>query len=192
MHTHHAQSSSHHSTGSGIICTHGTLSRYVISVGWDRKLTFFEDVRLKEVRHTRQVPAGHREAHSADILAAALMEESTSLVTAADDGTLRVWSVESGALRCTLEAPGLQTLPEHRRAVEVLVFMHGARLKHVCVAVGGDQVARFWDIKHGVLLHQHFTGVLSYFCPFFSSCAYRDRQRHRMQWNRFVSARLRR
>lgn len=116
-------------------------------------------MRLKQVRHARQVPSGHREAHAADILAAALMEESSNLVTAADDGTLRVWSVESGTLRRTLEVPGTQTLPAHRRSVEVLVFMHGARLKHVCVAVGGDQVARFWDIKHCVLLHQHFTGA---------------------------------
>lgn len=87
------------------------------------------------------------------------MHESSNLVTAADDGTLRVWNVESGSLRQTLEGPGARALPDHRRAVEALVFMHGAALKHVCVAVGGDQVARFWDIKHCVLLHQHFTGV---------------------------------
>lgn len=143
----------------GIICTRGSVTRYVIAAGWDRKLTFFEDTRAKQVVYARQVPSGHRNAHVADILAAALMEQSSNLVTAADDGTLRVWSVESGTLRRTLEGPGVSQLPEHRRGVEALAFMHGPRLKHVCVAVGGDQVARFWDIKHCVLLHQHFTGA---------------------------------
>eukprot|EP00892_Ulva_mutabilis_P006535 jgi/Ulvmu1/4253/UM193_0001.1 len=142
----------------GIICTRGSVTRYIISVGWDRKLTFFEDLRAKEVPYARQVPSGHRDAHAADILAAALMHESSNLVTAADDGTLRVWSVESGTIRRTLEGPGVRQLPEHRRGVEALAFMHGARLKHVCISVGADQFARFWDIRNCVLLHQHFTG----------------------------------
>jgi WD40 repeat protein len=126
-------------------------------------LTFFEDARLKKVTSARQVPAG-RSAHEADILTSALMLDSPNMVTAAADGSLKVWNVESGSLRKTLVVRA-DHLPNHKQAIEALVFMHGPQLKHVLVVVGADQMARWWDIKHCVLQHQMFTGELHCFSP---------------------------
>ena len=128
-------------------------------MGWDRKLTFFEDTRLKQVSSARQVPVG-RMAHEEDILACALMLDSPNMVTAAADGSLKVWNVESGSLRKTLVVRA-DHVPNHKQAIEALVFMHGPQLKQMLVAVGTEQMARWWDIKHCVLQHQIFTGVPS-------------------------------
>lgn len=141
----------------GILCTQGSLTKYIISVGWDRKLTFFEDTRLKKVTSARQVPVG-RMAHEEDILACALMLDSPNMVTAAADGSLKVWNVESGSLRKTLVVRA-DHVPNHKQAIEALRFMHGT-LKHVLVAVGADQMARWWDVKHCALQHQMFTGTM--------------------------------
>lgn len=142
------------------MCPKGTATRNIIATGWDRKLTFFEDSRAKIVTSSRQVPE-HALAHDSDVLACALMDDSPNLVTAASTGELRVWNIESGSLRSTLRWPGLGTLPVHRRAVEALAFLAGVpQLRHVCAAVGHDQVVRFWDIKHCCLLYQFFAGML--------------------------------
>jgi WD40 repeat protein len=147
----------------GIVCPKGTATRNIISTGWDRKLTFFEDSRGKVVASSRQVPE-RAPAHDSDILACALMEDSPNLVTAASTGELRIWNIESGSLRSSLRSPGLDTLPVHRRAVEALAFVCGLpRLRHVCAAVGHDQVVRFWDVKHCRLLYQFFSGAYTAF-----------------------------
>ena len=99
-----------------------------------------------------------RMAHEEDILACALMLDSPNMVTAAADGSLKVWNVESGSLRKTLVVRA-DHVPNHKQAIEALVFMHGPQLKQMLVAVGTEQMARWWDIKHCVLQHQIFTGV---------------------------------
>jgi hypothetical protein len=142
----------------GILCTHGALTKYIIAVGWDRKVTFFEDMRVKRITSARHVPVG-RYAHDDDILACALMLESPNMVTAAADGSLKVWNVDSGSLRKTL-SPRASHMPNHRRAIEALACMHGSALRHVCIAVGAEQMVRWWDIKHCVLQHQMFAGAL--------------------------------
>jgi WD40 repeat protein len=144
----------------GIVCTKGAVTKYVIATGWDRKLTFFEDSRMQRVVSTRQVPA-FKPAHHSDILACALMDESPNLVTASSMGDLKVWNLESGATRSTLEWPGLSSLPGHLCATEALAFLCGlSRFRHICLSVGNDQVIRFWDIKHCCLLHQFFSGAI--------------------------------
>ena len=145
----------------GILCPKGTVTRYIIVVGWDRRLVFFEDARTKVVASNRQVPA-HQPAHVSDILAAALMEASPNLVTGASTGELKVWNIESGSVRHILERPGLRTLPAHKRPVEAVAFIRGLpRLRHICAAVGHDQVVHFWDVLQGCLLFRFFTGVMT-------------------------------
>ena len=111
----------------------------------------------EEGESSRQVPVG-RLAHEEDILACALMHDSPNMVTAAADGSLKVWNVDSASLRKTLVTRA-EHVANHKQALEALAFMHGPQLKHVCVAVGAEQVARWWDIKHCVLQHQMFTGA---------------------------------
>ena len=145
--------------GAGIVCTKGALTKYIIATGWDRKLTFFEDEKTKRVISTRQVPPS-RPAHNSDILACVLMEESPNLVTSSCTGELKVWNLESGTARKTLEWPGMHTLSVHARATEALAFLQGiSRFRHICVSAGADQVIRFWDIQLCCLAHQHFAGV---------------------------------
>jgi WD40 repeat protein len=154
----HAQSGQASTLHAGIVCPKGTVTRYVIAAGWDRKLTFFEDSRAKHVASCRQVPPT-KPAHDSDILACALMDGSPNLVTASSSGELRVWNIESGSLRHTLARPGLDSLQGHRRSVEALAFLRGrSQLRHVCLAVGHDQVVHCWDVQQGRLLFRFFTG----------------------------------
>jgi WD40 repeat protein len=142
----------------GIVCTKGAVTNYIIAVGWDKRIVFFEDNRLKRVNTTRQVPAS-QPAHDSDILACALMEDSPNLVTASTAGELKLWNIESGTMRRLLVWPGISEAPAHCRTIETLLFFVGtSRLKHVCLAAGGDQVVRFWDINQCRLVHEFFTG----------------------------------
>lgn len=142
----------------GIVCTKGAVTKYIIAVGWDKRIVFFEDNRLKRVHMTRQVPA-HQPAHDSDILTCALLEDSPNLVTASTAGEVKVWNIESGTMRKLLVWPGMCEAPAHCRTVEALLFFTGtSRLKHICLAVGGDQVVRFWDINQCRLVHEFFTG----------------------------------
>ena len=56
------------------------------------QITFYEDTGQKVVN-----PGRHMSGHKADILDMAIMESSPSLATAADDGEIIVWNIESGA-----------------------------------------------------------------------------------------------
>lgn len=135
------------------------MTRYVIAAGWDKRVTFWEDSRARHAAACRQVPH-HGPAHDSDVLACALMDDSPNLVTASAGGELKVWNIESGVCRKVLCWPGMQAAPRHTRGVEELAFVAGVgRLKHVCVAVGGDQIARFWDAAACRLLHEHFLGA---------------------------------
>lgn len=98
------------------MCTRGTLTKYIIATGWDKRITFYEDINEKAVFSTRNV-AGHK----SDILAAALMDTSPLLVTAASDGDLMVWNLESGSCLRTLvpKDEAFQALPINERGQEV-------------------------------------------------------------------------
>jgi WD40 repeat protein len=142
----------------GIICTKGALTHYVVAAGWSRRLMYFEDSRLKHAPCSRKVPAT-KDAHNTDILAIALMEQSSNLVSASADGELKVWNVESGALRSTITFPGLEDRPIHQRAHEALVFLKGPRLRHLCAAAGADGHVRLYDIKSCTMALEFVAGV---------------------------------
>lgn len=75
----------------GIVCPKGAVTRFVFAAGWDRTISCFEDSRAAVVPAARQLPPS-RPAHATDILAAALMEDSPNLVTAASGGEMKVLS----------------------------------------------------------------------------------------------------
>lgn len=74
----------------GVVCAKGALNHYVIATGWARRLLYFEDLRSeRHVPCSKRAPAG-RDAHRADVLAMALMEQSTNLVTVDASGEAKV------------------------------------------------------------------------------------------------------
>lgn len=100
------------------MCTRGTLTKYVVAVGWDKRITFYDDVDMPKVISTRSAH-GHR----SDILAGALMESSPLLVTADSEGDLMVWNLESGSCVRTMVPTDdvALALPLNERGQEVLV-----------------------------------------------------------------------
>ena len=147
----------------GIVCTYGKIAKYIIGCGWDKKVTFYEDVAERKVVSTRSI-SGHR----SDILAAALMDSSPTLVTAGSDGDIMIWNIESGTLRRKLVPPFNPYLPTNERAQEALAFLHG-KLKHVVASVGCDQIVRFWDTMQGTLLLEVNSGTARVYVRYHTS-----------------------
>jgi hypothetical protein len=92
------------------------------------------------------------------------LEGSSTVVTAADDGEVVVWNMDSCAPKRRLLAPGTALRPANERAVEALAFLHlpaqggGGRGRVALVAVGADRWLRLWDVLDGALLAARFTG----------------------------------
>jgi WD40 repeat protein len=83
----------------------GFQNKNVLGVGWNRKVTFWEDAPEKKV-----VPAGRMlSGHADDILCISLQLPST-LATGSYDGVVIVWNIDSGAIKLKLQVGLLYSL----------------------------------------------------------------------------------
>eukprot|EP00192_Tetraselmis_astigmatica_P000660 CAMPEP_0117689666 /NCGR_PEP_ID=MMETSP0804-20121206/24643_1 /TAXON_ID=1074897 /ORGANISM="Tetraselmis astigmatica, Strain CCMP880" /LENGTH=1073 /DNA_ID=CAMNT_0005502517 /DNA_START=57 /DNA_END=3278 /DNA_ORIENTATION=+ len=144
----------------GITCTQGMyFNNHILSVGWDRKITFYDDDDAKHLSPIRQI--GHK-GHIGDILSTSIMEGSGTLATSGYEGHILIWNVDSGAIKQRLvpdgipTEPGVDGGPPEGVAVEKVQFMFG-KLHHVLVAIGADRWVRIWDALEGRLLFQVHT-----------------------------------
>mmetsp|Transcript_61954 Transcript_61954/g.195819 ORF Transcript_61954/g.195819 Transcript_61954/m.195819 type:complete len:195 (-) Transcript_61954:1152-1736(-) len=84
----------------------GYHNKFIISVGWDAKVSFWEDNSNKFAsRPNRQL-----KGHSDDILTVALYPPSL-LATGCYDGLTIIWNIESGAVKCKLLPPSIEDIP---------------------------------------------------------------------------------
>lgn len=139
----------------------GYHSQHVVGVGWNRKVTFWEDTDKKTAEVSRQL-AGHTE----DITSIAMGEHSV-LATGGFDGAVILWNIDSGAIKSRLVPPVLARRAAAREgraawkaaldvdadcSVEGLCFLH--TMSHILVAVYADGYVRLWSSVDGALYHE--------------------------------------
>lgn len=130
------------------------FNNHILAVGWDRRITFYEDGEGKQLAPVRQMG---QKGHSGDVLSVSIMEGSGTLATSGYEGHILVWNIDSGAIKQRLvppglpQAPGVDGGPPEDVAVERIQFLHG-RMHHVLMAVGADRWLRVWDALEGRLL----------------------------------------
>eukprot|EP00899_Mesostigma_viride_P013723 jgi/Mesvir1/22351/Mv03617-RA.1 len=123
----------------------GYHSKHIITVGWDQKVSFWED----GPHHKVQAPTRTLSGHTDDILSIALELPST-LATSSYDGTVILWNIDSGAIKHKLQPKGLDALEIDKRAVEKVEFMAGR--PHTLACCGADGYLRLWNCSSGQLL----------------------------------------
>ena len=129
---------------------------YYISVGWNRAVCLWPDVD-KDPQSGLTLRKLH--GHTDDILSVAFCAPTT-LCTGSYDGTIIVWNLVSGALKCRLRHPASERGSGHEPltlsfAVESLCFLTSkcALLsEQVLVAGSSDGSLSFWDARAGRLL----------------------------------------
>lgn len=99
-----------------------------------------------------QLMARHGAAHASRISAIAFSDDGTSLASADEEGTIKVWA---GAQQLTSKSTALRTLKGHRGSINTVRFsMDGKRLlscgfkrpwEHRAV---GDGTARVWNLEY--------------------------------------------
>ena len=104
------------------------FNNHILSVGWDRKISFYDDEDAKHLSPIRQM--GHK-GHDGDILSTSIMEGSGTLATSGYEGHILIWNVDSGAIKQRLVPDGIPTQPgvdggpPEGVAVEKVQFMFG-------------------------------------------------------------------
>lgn len=104
------------------------FNNHILSVGWDRRVTFYDDEDAKHLSPIRYI--GHNaHGHDGDILSVSIMDGSGTLATSGYEGHILIWNVDSGAVKQRLvppglsEAPGVDGGPPDGVAVEKVQFM---------------------------------------------------------------------
>lgn len=149
----------------GILGSSGSYSgRFFVSVGWDHKVTFYEDVPVSQSKVIQ--PMRHLAGHKSDILSLAQGPHSL-LATSGDDGEVIVWNVDSGMLknRLSVKDRGSQkterVLVADERACECIKFLPSTSKgtpSAVLAAVYADRFLRLWNTALGALSLEFHTG----------------------------------
>ncbi|XP_064389341.1 WD repeat-containing protein 64-like isoform X2 [Halichondria panicea] len=134
-------------------------NKYIISVGWDRKISLFPDVPAKPQQISQLVhpldgwSRASDHAHSDDILCVAFGSPHL-MATASYDGEIIVWSVVSCHALSHLKAtpPHAHTSDEGSEAVYKLLFLNTrarTRIAASLVASGPSGYVHFWNLYEG-------------------------------------------
>jgi len=116
--------------------------------------------------------------HTADVISVAWNHQGNEILSSSDDGTIKRWSIHSGALIETIDFEGIETdtiaisasgiIYAGNDAGEIIVLKHGAILRHSAhsagikrlvlheesgrlISISYDRKAHIWSTHHGVL-----------------------------------------
>ena len=142
---------------------------YIISGGWDRKVTMWADEDRHDVIDThipKQKCYRQLEGHSVDIRCLAFYHPNT-LASGSDDGEIILWNMDSGFAkhklidvaqkRVAILTPNTKFYNAAKpQAVEQVTFLPKSA---VVVACYSDGWLRFWDSNRGTLLRRHLGAV---------------------------------
>uniref|UniRef100_H3B9M3 Uncharacterized protein n=1 Tax=Latimeria chalumnae TaxID=7897 RepID=H3B9M3_LATCH len=146
-------------------------NRYIISVGWDRRINIFPD--LHEELGNIQYPQPHwmddvNSGHKDDIQCAALCRPNL-LATSSYDGEVIVWNLISGHILCHLNSKSIVPFDKqsaHRQgddlSVSKVLFIQSRTDRKTTaaslVASGPAGCIHFWNIYGGGKLFAQFVG----------------------------------
>ncbi|KAI8818479.1 WD40-repeat-containing domain protein [Fimicolochytrium jonesii] len=136
-------------------------NRFIVGVGWDRKVTIFLDdpghFEARPVRIMHGGGAGTHRGHQDDISSVAFAPPSV-LATASVDGIIVIWSLESGYMKLTLSEPFLDLRSKEEKSIEKIVFMPSldrrSKKVPVLVSVHADGCLRAWDAGEGGMVFE--------------------------------------
>jgi WD40 repeat protein len=142
---------------------------YIISGGWDRKVTMWADEERHDVMDThvpKQKCYRQLEGHSVDIRCLAFYHPNT-LASGCDAGEIILWNMDSGFAKLTmvdvvqkrtvLQTPNTKFYNAAKpQAVEQVTFLPTTAVVVACYA---DGWLRFWDSNRGTLLRRHLGAV---------------------------------
>ncbi|XP_071951711.1 cilia- and flagella-associated protein 337-like [Antedon mediterranea] len=150
---------------SDVVYVEMNKNRFVLSVGWDRRINMYSD-SMDDFRHvqnplpkwTDDVKNGHRE----DILSVAACAPSL-LATSSYDGEVIVWNLVSGHIYCHLFSPP-DSEYDHQQldgdnSIRKLVFLCSRvsdKFSAQLVASGPRGCIHFWNVYNGGILHSKF------------------------------------
>ena len=76
---------------------------YILSVGWDKKINVWADEKEEEVEVTKMLPQSDQNhikiGHEDDIMSAVFCLQNNMIYTGGHDGTIFVWSFETGRVK---------------------------------------------------------------------------------------------
>jgi WD40 repeat protein len=115
--------------------------------------TLLSNRDLQNVTENQVVPTPAEEprlliGHSSDVRGVKMSRDSARIVSCCDDGTVRVWNVQTGEL--------LQTLQGHKGGARSLAWSPDSRL--VASAGFDDKTVRVWDMIGGTQVMQPLGG----------------------------------
>ncbi|KAJ3185585.1 WD40 repeat domain 95 [Geranomyces variabilis] len=133
-------------------------NRFIVSVGWDRKVVIFlDDPAHFEAKPVRVMQANAYKGHQDDISSVAFRAPSM-LATSSVDGIIVIWSLESGYMKLTLSEPFLDLRSKEEKPIEKIIFLPTAdkRLSRAgpLVSCHADGCLRFWDTYEGLMLYE--------------------------------------
>ena len=143
----------------------GFHSKHIIGVGWNRKVTFWEDSD-----QAKEVPVSRRLVGHAEDITSTAMGSNSVLATGGYDGEILLWNIDSGATKMKLIPPSIARRAssamergwkdaiddDHSEcSVEGLVFLNTA--SHVLLALYADGCLRLWNSVDGTMFHEKET-----------------------------------
>ncbi|KAI8996010.1 WD40-repeat-containing domain protein [Gaertneriomyces semiglobifer] len=144
-------------------------NKYILSVGWDRRVVIWlDDPKDFDAHPIRIMESGHK-GHQDDITSVAFCPPAM-VCTASVDGTIVVWSLESGYIKHVLREPFLELRSKEEKSVEKVFFLPqtgmtvdgggtGARKGCWVVSCHADGNVRVWDVGEGTMVYEMALGV---------------------------------
>ncbi|KAJ3129013.1 WD40 repeat domain 95 [Nowakowskiella sp. JEL0407] len=138
-------------------------NKYVIAVGWDRKISVF----LEDSSHFEHLPVrvfngsgttAHK-GHMDDITSLAFCPPNI-LATGSADGVIVSWNLESGYIKATMKEPFLDFRGKDEKAIEKLLFLFDEKTSKTknyrapLVSCHADGHLRYWEPHYGYLLYE--------------------------------------
>ncbi|XP_078533773.1 cilia- and flagella-associated protein 337-like [Lissotriton helveticus] len=150
-------------------CTYGEIcnNRYIISVGWDKRIHIFPDQQDENASERRKSQSEWSNkmvnGHNEDILCVAACPPNL-LATSCYDGEVLVWNLISGHILCHLNLLTSVSLEEGTDDLiinKVIFLLSRAELKNeaaTLVASGPRGCITFWNISGGGKIFAYFLG----------------------------------
>mmetsp|Transcript_37768 Transcript_37768/g.61203 ORF Transcript_37768/g.61203 Transcript_37768/m.61203 type:complete len:933 (-) Transcript_37768:1406-4204(-) len=145
----------------------GGVNKYIVAVGWDRKVIVWLDGNTYVLNSTRELPEeatdgpgngkgrqSRREiGHKDDILDLDFCPPNI-LATCSYDGDILIWNLDSGYCKCILRAPEDDLGPDP--AIQQVVFL--AKRGNTLLSCGADGKMRIWNVRDARHVHSFHAG----------------------------------